>query len=164
MARRSLPGRRRVFFVVTLIAAVCYMVRKNQIRARAEQAAKEAARSAKSAAQNMLADPMLLAAGLQVVRAIGVKKLIPILAIGGLALGFLMSRGASETSDEAEAGSAGGVGAVRRPSANAWRTHNPKSSSSAKAGDPSTPRLYRLDHGVSGILDHARNCAWRDDS
>ena len=47
---------------------------------------------AKSAAQTMLADPMLLAAGLQVVRAIGVKKLIPILAIGGLALGFLASR------------------------------------------------------------------------
>jgi hypothetical protein len=92
-----------VFFVVTLIAAVCYMVRKNQVRARAEEAAREAARSAKSAASNILSDPMLLAAGLQVVRAIGVKKLIPLLAIGGLALGFMMSRGASETSDEAEA-------------------------------------------------------------
>ena len=92
-----------VFFLVTLIAAVCYMVRKNQVRARAEEAAREAARSAKSAAQNILADPMLLAAGLQVVRAIGVKKLIPLLAIGGLALGFMMSRGASEPSDEAEA-------------------------------------------------------------
>ena len=92
-----------VFLVVTLIASVCYMVRRNQLRARAEQAAREAARSAKSAASSMLADPMLLAAGLQVVRAIGVKKLIPILAIGGLALGFMMSRGASETSDEAGA-------------------------------------------------------------
>lgn len=92
-----------VFFLVTLIAMVCYMVRKNQMRVRAEEAAREAARSAKSAAQSMLTDPMLLAAGLQVVRAIGVKKLIPILAIAGLALGFMMSRGASETSDEAEA-------------------------------------------------------------
>ena len=92
-----------VFFVVTLIAAVWYMVRKKQMRARAEQAAREAARSAKSAASNILADPMLLAAGLQVVRAIGVKKLIPLLAIGGIALGFMMSRGASDSSDEAEA-------------------------------------------------------------
>lgn len=92
-----------VFFLVTLIATVCYMVRKNQVRARAEQAAKEAARSAKSAASNILADPMLLAAGLQVVRAIGIKKLIPILAIAGVALGFIMSRGASETGDDAEA-------------------------------------------------------------
>lgn len=92
-----------LFFVVTLIAAVCYRVRQNQIRARAEEAAREAARSAKAAASNLLADPMLLAAGLQLVRAIGIKKLIPILAIGGLALGFMMSRGASEAGDEAEA-------------------------------------------------------------
>ena len=73
-----------IFFVVTLIAAGCYMVRKRQIEARAEQAAK----TAKSTAQTVLADPMLVAAGIQVVRAIGVKKLIPILAVGGLALGF----------------------------------------------------------------------------
>ena len=92
-----------VFFLISLIAAVCYMVRRNQIRARAEQAAREAARSAKSAASNILADPMLLAVGLQVVRAIGVKKLVPILAIGAVALGFMMSRGASDTGDEAEA-------------------------------------------------------------
>ena len=78
----------RIFFVVTLIAAGCYMVRKNQIKTRAEQAAK-------SAAQTMLADPMLVAAGIQIVRAIGVKKLIPILAVGGLALGLLASRGQS---------------------------------------------------------------------
>ena len=89
-----------VFLVVTLIAAACYRVRTNPVRARAEAAAKEAARSAKSAAQTMLADPVLLATGLQLVRAIGVKRLIPILAIGGLALGFLASRGAaSETAD-----------------------------------------------------------------
>src|SRR4030088_2723865 len=70
-----------IFFVVTLIAAGCYMVRKNQIKARADAAAREAARSAKSAAQSVLADPMLVAAGLQVIRAIGIKKLIPILAV-----------------------------------------------------------------------------------
>jgi hypothetical protein len=51
----------------------------------------------------VLADPMLLAAGLQVVRAIGVKRLIPILAVGGLALGFLMSRGAANEEAEAPA-------------------------------------------------------------
>src|SRR6266487_214723 len=44
-----------IFFVVTMIAAICYMVRRNQIRVRAEQAAK-------SAAHTMLADPMLVAA------------------------------------------------------------------------------------------------------
>jgi hypothetical protein len=82
-----------VFFVVTLIAAVCYMVRKNRIKTRAKE-------TAKSAAQTMLADPMLVAAGIQVIRAVGIKRLIPILAIGGLALGFLASRNSS--SDETD--------------------------------------------------------------
>ena len=84
-----------IFFVVTLIAAVCYMVRKNQVKARVEE-------NAKSAVQTALADPMLVAAGIQVIRAIGIKKLIPILAVGGLALGFLASRN-SAASDETPA-------------------------------------------------------------
>jgi len=78
-----------VFFVVTLLAAASYMVRKRQIERRLEA---RAAATAKSAVHSALADPMLMAAGLQVIRAIGVKKLIPILAVGGLALGFLASR------------------------------------------------------------------------
>jgi peptidoglycan/LPS O-acetylase OafA/YrhL len=87
-----------VFFIVALIAAISYTVRKNQVRKRA----KEAKETAKSAMHSALADPMLVAAGLQVIRAIGIKKLIPILAVGGLALGFLASRGAP-ASDEAPA-------------------------------------------------------------
>jgi len=55
-----------IFFVVALIAAGIYMVRKKQIEARAEKAAREANRTA----QTVLADPMLVAAGIQVVRAI----------------------------------------------------------------------------------------------
>jgi hypothetical protein len=77
-----------IFFVVTLIAAGSYMMRKNQAEARAARAAE----TAKSAMHTALADPMLVAAGIQVIRAIGIKKLIPILAVGGLALGFLASR------------------------------------------------------------------------
>jgi hypothetical protein len=42
---------------------------------------------------------MLVAAGIQVIRAIGIKKLIPILAVGGLALGFLASRGSPAGSE-----------------------------------------------------------------
>ncbi|WP_213286949.1 hypothetical protein [Bradyrhizobium sp. sGM-13] len=86
-----------IFFVVALIAGGWYMVRKKQIEARAKQAAK-----AKSAAQTVLSDPVLVATGIQVIRAIGVRKLIPILAIGGLALGFLASR-ANASSGESEA-------------------------------------------------------------
>src|SRR5580704_3208034 len=86
-----------VFFIVALIAAITYTVRKNRVRKRA----KEAKETAKSAMHSALADPMLVAAGLQVIRAIGIKKLIPILAVGGLALGFLASRNAGAASDEA---------------------------------------------------------------
>ena len=60
-------------------------------------------RTAKSTAQTVLADPMLVAAGIQVIRAIGVKKLIPILAVGGLALGFLASRANASDASEAPA-------------------------------------------------------------
>jgi hypothetical protein len=88
-----------VFFVVALIAAGSYMVRKNRIKARAREEAKQAA---KSGAHSMLADPMLMAAGLQLVRAVGIKKLIPLLAVGGLALGFLASRGAQSDETPAE--------------------------------------------------------------
>lgn len=85
-----------IFFAVALVAAVTYAVRKRQIRVRAEQAAREAARSA---AHGLLADPMLVATGIQVVRAIGVKKLIPLLAVGGLALGLMASRSAANASE-----------------------------------------------------------------
>jgi len=89
-----------VFFAVALIAATWYIARKKQVEARAARAAE----TARSAAQTALADPMVVAAGLQLIRAIGVKRLIPILAVGGLVLGFLASRNGSgdeSSSDEA---------------------------------------------------------------
>jgi hypothetical protein len=85
-----------IFFVVTLLAAASYMMRKRQVKIHVEE-------TAKSAMQTALADPMLVAAGIQVIRAIGIKKLIPILAVGGLALGFLASRNTAAASDEAPA-------------------------------------------------------------
>ncbi|UFX44580.1 hypothetical protein HAP47_0037370 [Bradyrhizobium sp. 41S5] len=84
-----------VFLVVTMIAIAVYMARKREMRLRAEKAAK----AAKSAAATMLADPALIATGLQIVRAIGVKRLIPILAVGGLALGLMASRSAAGNSE-----------------------------------------------------------------
>jgi len=74
-----------IFLVVAAVAAGGYVLRKNKVKARA-------AETAKSAMHTALADPMLVAVGIQVIRAIGIKKLIPILAVGGLALGLLASR------------------------------------------------------------------------
>ena len=82
-----------VFLVVALLSAGSYMVRKHQIKVKAEQ-------EAKSAAHSLLADPAMVAIGLQVVRAIGIKRLVPILAIGGVAFGLLAARGHASPSEE----------------------------------------------------------------
>lgn len=86
-----------VFFLLTLAAAGSYWGYKREIQTRARIAAERAGK-----APSMLADPMLIATGLQIVRAIGVKRLLPILAIGGVALGIMASRAgaADETSVE----------------------------------------------------------------
>jgi hypothetical protein len=75
-----------VFFIVALVASGIYLVRKRQLRA-------QAAARAKATTHSLLTDPALLATGLQIVRLVGVKRLIPLLAVGGLALGLLASRG-----------------------------------------------------------------------
>ena len=83
-----------VFLVVAAVVAIAYVVRSKQVKARAKE-------TEKSVLHTALADPMLVAAGIQVIRAIGIKKLIPILAVGGLALGLLASRNTQH--DEAPA-------------------------------------------------------------
>jgi hypothetical protein len=77
-----------IFFVVALIGIGAYAVRKDQLRRHAEE-------TAKSPLQTALADPMVLTAGIQAARAIGVKRLVPLLAVGGLALGLLANRSSS---------------------------------------------------------------------
>jgi hypothetical protein len=89
-----------VFFLITLMVAAVYKSRQNRLKARAKRAAREGAKEAKSAMHGVFADPMLMATGLQLVRAIGVKRLIPILAVGGVVLGFLASRGGQTATDD----------------------------------------------------------------
>ena len=87
-----------IFFLLTLVAAVSYWSYKRAIQQQARIAAE---RAAKSAAHSMLADPMLLATGLQIVRAVGIKRLLPILAVAGLALGIVASRAGVPADDAA---------------------------------------------------------------
>jgi hypothetical protein len=84
-----------IFFVFALIGIVVYAVRRSQMR-------HEARETAKSALQTALADPMVVAAGIQAARAIGVKRLVPLLALGGLALGLLANRSSSQHEAPAE--------------------------------------------------------------
>lgn len=87
-----------VFLVAALLAAMSYAVRKRQI----EQLRKRRAEMARSSTvQSALSDPMVLAAGLQIIRTIGLKRIVPIIAIGGIALGIMAGRrAAAETADE----------------------------------------------------------------
>ena len=62
----------------------------------------KAEQEAMSAAHSLLADPAMVAIGLQVVRAVGIKRLVPILAIGGVALGLLAARGHAQAEEPAE--------------------------------------------------------------
>ena len=84
-----------IFFVIALIGIVVYAVRRSQIRYEAKE-------TAKSALHTALTDPMVVAAGIQAARAIGVKRLVPLLAVGGLALGLLASRSSSQHEAPAE--------------------------------------------------------------
>lgn len=85
-----------VFMVAALIAAGSYALRKHRIKVRAEQEAKAAA------ARAPLVDPAMVAIGIQIVRAVGIKRLVPILAIGGVALGLLAARGHAQAGEPAE--------------------------------------------------------------
>ena len=71
-----------IFFVVTLISAGSYAALKQHLNSRVVE-------DTKSAAQSFAPDPMMLTAGLQIARAIGFKRLLPVLAIGGLAWGIM---------------------------------------------------------------------------
>ena len=82
-----------IFVLIAVIAGVIYAIRRRQLQA---QARRQRARAAQ-----LLADPVVLTTGLQIVRAIGLKRLLPLIAIGGVALGFLATR--SSARDEAPA-------------------------------------------------------------
>jgi hypothetical protein len=70
-----------LFFVVTLVLLIWLDALKRR--------AAKPKEVAKSTMQNALADPMVIAAGLQLVRMVGIKRLIPLVALGGVALGLL---------------------------------------------------------------------------
>lgn len=85
-----------IFILVAIIAGVIYGIGKRQMEARA--------RERRARATHLLADPLVLTTGLQLARAIGLKRLIPLLAIGGVALGFLATRAtAQDAQDETPA-------------------------------------------------------------
>jgi hypothetical protein len=88
-----------IFLVIAGIVAQIYASKQKRARERAAAAARAAARAAASAP---LIDPVMVATGIQVARAVGLKKLVPLLALVGVAVGYMANRGASSDNDEDE--------------------------------------------------------------
>ena len=83
-----------LFLVVALVVLAIHGEQKRRAEARRKEAAKRAS-------QSILTDPAMLATGLQLARVIGIKRLLPVIALGGLALGLMAAR-RDNSSDEAE--------------------------------------------------------------
>lgn len=88
-----------VFLLAGIIGVIGYAVKRK--KARREEAVRRA-QAAKSSMQATLTDPMVLAVGLQAIRTIGFRRLIPLLAIGGVAIGLLARRGHPDQTPDAE--------------------------------------------------------------
>lgn len=73
-----------VFFILTLITALIYLLYKRETQ---REPVEE-----KSALTVALGDPAMIAVALQVGRAVGFKRLVPLLAIAGIAFGLSANR------------------------------------------------------------------------
>ena len=74
-----------IFLVLASSTAGCYLYAKRQSKGLP-------VRAAKSAFAIAMSDPMMVAAGLQIVRAVGLKRLLPLLAVGAIAFGLMVQR------------------------------------------------------------------------
>lgn len=94
-----------IFVIIAAIFAQIYATQKKRARARAAAAARAAAKAAASAP---LIDPMMVATGIQIARTLGLKKIVPLLALVGVAVGYMANRGTSADTDDNDQNDDGG--------------------------------------------------------
>lgn len=90
-----------IFAVIAAIFAAVYSTKQKRARERAAAAARAAA---KAAANAPLIDPMMVATGIQIARTLGLKKLIPLLALAGVAVGYMANRNSAAADDDEDTG------------------------------------------------------------
>ncbi|MET0969233.1 MAG: hypothetical protein ABWY18_08545 [Tardiphaga sp.] len=93
-----------VFSVIAIIFAAIYAGKKRRAR---QHAAEMARRAAKAAANSPLIDPVMMATGIQIARAVGRKRLVPLLALAGVVVGFVANRNSASADDGDETEVAG---------------------------------------------------------
>lgn len=84
-----------VFFIATVLAAMSYAIQKRQDERKPKV-------PSPSAMQTALSDPMVLATGLQILRTVGIKRLLPLLALGGVAFGLMAHRNSAAKEEPSE--------------------------------------------------------------
>lgn len=75
-----------IFCLIALLTVACYVQLKRRKRAAPPLSGLAVA----------MADPTIAAVGVRIVRTVGVKRLLPLLAIGGIVLGLMMQRRSEE--------------------------------------------------------------------
>lgn len=95
-----------LFFGIALVALIAMSASRGRSRRRMlVERAVAAEQSAKSPSflqdpSSLLKDPAMLLTGLQIIRMIGIRRLFPLLLVGGVAAGFLLTRGESSGTAE----------------------------------------------------------------
>jgi hypothetical protein len=94
-----------VFLLIALLALIPLLTsgrRRRALMREAEARALKAEAEKKNAQGSWWQDPAMLVTGLQIVRMIGIKKMLPVLAVGAVIAGVAMSRqsGADAAADE----------------------------------------------------------------
>lgn len=92
-----------VFGAIALLALIALLVSGRRRRALAREAEERLAKAEaeKKRQPEWWQDPTMLLTGLQIVRTIGFRRLLPILAVGAVVAGVVLSR---QTAGEADAG------------------------------------------------------------
>lgn len=79
------------FLSVALLTLIAMAISRGNSRRRI-RVQRVAAESETGGIQKMLQDPAMLLTGLQLLRIVGVRRLLPLLLVGGVAAGFLLNR------------------------------------------------------------------------
>ena len=92
-----------LFFIIALIAAGSYIAhQRKRERLFAEARRKAKAAAAAAAPPSIFSDPAMLAIGLQVVRTLGFKRVVPLVAVAGAVAAFFASQRGGRKEPEAD--------------------------------------------------------------